>query len=488
MSDSAIYLVPDANDSYGNLYAEYVWLDDKWELLGTQRINLTNMTQAIADAGTSTDGQSISAKVLHDTIIKLIEDNSKVHVNITQSSNQTIKVSQVSPHSLNLTSNQVVLSGANMTQSFIATHCFPYIVKVEPDSNYTAGSPIITGDVLYTNTTSTTQKTIYVPLGGTVNISANPATQISPSAITINCDGGTTEETITGTIEVSPSPATGQVTVIVTNGQGQTELTQTLTLDDSEAEFSISNLSAGTYTVSVTYAGDGSHAPQTETTTFTVTQAKQNSTLTVVVQNITEGEDEIIDVYTSGSGTVTIQVTDSSSYNYTDTQTLNGGRAEFSISNLDTGTYTVTATYSGDSNYNSATETNTFVVVSADPPIEEEPVTLTLKVLPSDYHFTTSNDLPYIILYNDTVRFPSDYYPAYAPNQDIVIPNVPVGETIYIYKSANDENINNYLDSNNLNQVIAYFANGVPITFTNGVAQMTITYDTVLEVKKVPKS
>ncbi|SDA69696.1 Ig-like domain (group 3), partial [Methanobrevibacter millerae] len=172
----------------------------------------------------------------------------------------------------------------------------------------------------------------------------------TPSALSINVTNITVGENEVIYVNVTPG-ATGNVTVVI-RGREYTEK-----LDNGVATFTISDLTAREYEVTAIYNGDEYYLSSNNTAKFTV--EKRDLDIIVTAQNITVGEDEIIEISLSESedGTVLVNVGSTGYY-----VNVTGGKGSLTVSGLVAGDYDVTATYLGDELYGTKSNTTSFNV------------------------------------------------------------------------------------------------------------------------------
>jgi uncharacterized repeat protein (TIGR03803 family) len=138
----------------------------------------------------------------------------------------------------------------------------------------------------------------------------------------------------------------------------------------------IAPTAAGTYTYALTCGG-----VESGFATLTVTSNKSASTtaLTATPSSPTIGQSVTLNAQITGSGaTPTGSVTFSYGSDVLHTSTINSGAATFiaSTNGLPVGTYPITAKYSGDSNYNASSGTDSVILAAA-------PTTTTLTATPT---------------------------------------------------------------------------------------------------------
>ena len=236
----------------------------------------------------------------------------------------------------------------------------------------------------------------------------------TPSATTLSLSptsGLTHGQPVTATIAVSPSSATGDVSLITSTGKGIAQFT----LSGGQISKSTTLLPGGTYSVHAHYAGDGTYAAS-DSLSVNVTVAKENSTtaLSLITFNsqgqITNshattapyGSPYIyrIDV-TASSGVVcgplancptgTLTVTNNG--NPLDPMFFNGvlnslGYTEDQPVQFPGGSNTVVANYPGDSSFNASSATATYAITPATTSMTA--VTYTPSSVSSGVPFTVS--------------------------------------------------------------------------------------------------
>jgi hypothetical protein len=70
-----IYLVPAANSTTENLYEEWVWIDDKWEQIGSAGLNLSNYAQ-LTTANTFSNANTFNGNLIKKASTTALADNS----------------------------------------------------------------------------------------------------------------------------------------------------------------------------------------------------------------------------------------------------------------------------------------------------------------------------------------------------------------------------------------------------------------------------
>ena len=189
-------------------------------------------------------------------------------------------------------------------------------------------------------------KTIAVEYSGDDNYLANRTTAaitVSKAAIQINMDINVEGDKLILNVTV-PEDATRPVLVDV-DGEGYY-----VNITDGKGQFAIEGISAGEHTVVVRYLGDDKYNASEVNGSFNISEVP--SSVSVKVDNITYGEDAVVEVSVpkDATGNVTVTV-DGESYvaNVTD------GKAIVVIDGLKAGNHTLDVIYSGDDKYNSST-------------------------------------------------------------------------------------------------------------------------------------
>ncbi|WP_458406325.1 Ig-like domain repeat protein, partial [Methanobrevibacter sp.] len=177
---------------------------------------------------------------------------------------------------------------------------------------------------------------------------------------------------------------TGTVNVTVTGDNGVTKTFTDLPVgEDGTVSVPVENLPAGNYDVTVNYSGDENYTSSSGEAEFEV--SKIDSPVDIDVDDITYGETENVEITlpSDATGTVDVTVTDEDGNEWTFTNLPVGedGTVSVPVENLPAGDYEVTVTYSGDDNYNPATEKATFSVDKAEPTVD-------IDVSDIDYHDT----------------------------------------------------------------------------------------------------
>jgi hypothetical protein len=181
-----------------------------------------------------------------------------------------------------------------------------------------------------------------------------------------------------------PGPATGSVTFT----SGGTTLCTVTDVTASSSCTASSTQPVGSYPVTATYSGDGNYNGTTASTSYVVAKAGITLAASVASDPIDYGTAESLSysgVPSGGTGSVTFTSGGTTLCTVTDVTVATSCSAP---STLAVGSYPVTATYSGDSHYNSATASTSFVVRKASP-------TLTAAASPSSVSYGTADSLTY---------------------------------------------------------------------------------------------
>lgn len=157
----------------------------------------------------------------------------------------------------------------------------------------------------------------------------------------------------------APSDIKYRVNVTV---DGESKL---ISLNNGVGSVSFSNLAAGTYDVTVSYGGDSNYLKTSVTTTAKVTKSAADIQLSV--ENITVGDDLVVNVQLPSDVTrrVTVSVGNESVI-----VSLKNGFASLTFEDLALGSYDVSVSYSGDSKYLKSTVSTTIKVSKAIPEIQ----------------------------------------------------------------------------------------------------------------------
>ena len=149
-----------------------------------------------------------------------------------------------------------------------------------------------------------------------------------------------------------PSDATGNITIIVN------DIDETFEITNPKMEYTINYVTRGDYLIKAIYNGDNKYLPSEESYYFEVD--KLNSTINVNANNITYGENVIVEVTldTTATGSVTVIIDDKSN-----SSSVINGKSIIYVSNVDAGeNKEVIIKYSGDKNYTKITYNTTFTV------------------------------------------------------------------------------------------------------------------------------
>jgi Big-like domain-containing protein len=184
--------------------------------------------------------------------------------------------------------------------------------------------------------------------------SASPAlTQVvrqpSSTSLSSNPNPSTFGNSVTLTVAVTPSAATG--TVQFFNGA---TLLGSATLAAGSAQFSTTALPAGSDSLTAVYSGDANDAGSTSPAVYqTVNKAASTTTLTASPSSSNVGQlVTFIARVTPTAATGAVQFLDGSSV--IGTVTLSNGTSVFQTSTLSQGTHSIRASYLGDSNVNAS--------------------------------------------------------------------------------------------------------------------------------------
>lgn len=191
------------------------------------------------------------------------------------------------------------------------------------------------GDVNDNLSTSSTIGEVVGPQSTTTLLgsSANPATQ---------------GQNITFTVTVSPSAATGTVTLM----NGSTQL-GSATLSNGIATFNIATLSAGSTVLTANYAGSASYLASSGSLTQVV---RTPSTTTLAATPSPAAYGALVTLtatVTPAAATGSVQFLNGSTS--LGSANLASGQAQLAVSNLPTGSNSLTAVYSGDATYAGST-------------------------------------------------------------------------------------------------------------------------------------
>ena len=162
-------------------------------------------------------------------------------------------------------------------------------------------------------------------------------------------------------VSVTGNATTPTGTVTLSDGSGANA---TITLAGGTGSTSLTSTTAGAKTLSATYNGDSSYETGTDTESHTVNKGTPTVTITSDTNDPSGvGEAYTVQVTVSGAGaTPTGTVTVDDGEGNQSIITLSGGSGSGTVTTSSTGNKTLTATYSGDVNYNSATDTEPHTV------------------------------------------------------------------------------------------------------------------------------
>ena len=184
-------------------------------------------------------------------------------------------------------------------------------------------------------------------------------------------------------------------------------------ITDGKGQLVLSNLTGGSHNVDAKYLGDDKY---TESDVVSETFDIENlpSTVSVKVDNITYGDDAVVEVTVPSDATGTVTVTiEGKSYE----ANVSGGKAVVIVPGLDAGNYTVDVTYNGDDKYNSSSNSTELEVSKAPTDIkvvdqgngtvvvvvsDNATGTVTVKVGNNTYNATVENGVAVINLENET--------------------------------------------------------------------------------------
>ena len=162
------------------------------------------------------------------------------------------------------------------------------------------------------------------------------------------------------------SDAKGNVTVTIDNKSYNGSLV------NANAIIRIANLTSGVHNITVTYNGDKNYNSTKISTAVTV--SKKASNMTIVTNNITYGNNLVLNITVSDKshGNVTC-IINNTKY----TAILTDGNAVLTISNLSAGSYSVNITYNGDENHNASSSKVTVSVFKANSSVSARVVNAT---------------------------------------------------------------------------------------------------------------
>jgi hypothetical protein len=184
-------------------------------------------------------------------------------------------------------------------------------------------------------------------------------TEPTPTSLSLAAPTVTVGSTAKVTATISPSAATGTVTLA---GAGEPI---TVALSGGKVEFTVpAGLAAGTHLLSASYAGSDLHAASAAETTLTVAKAGSGVAVSAPASSYGTAAKVTVSVSSAATGKVTL----SGSGIATQNATLSAGRASFTLpATLAPGSRTLTAAYSGDATFQPATATATLVIAKTKP-------------------------------------------------------------------------------------------------------------------------
>ena len=164
---------------------------------------------------------------------------------------------------------------------------------------------------------------------------------------------------------VSPSTGTPTGTVAVDDSEGNT---CTVTLSGGAGNCDLTSTSTGEKTVTAAYAGDSNYTGSSDTEPHTVGKSDSTTTITSDSPDPSQlGQNYSVNVTVSGdSGTPTGSVDVDDGEGNTCSITLSGGSGSCDLPSISLGEKTVSADYSGDSFYNTSSDTEPHTVSKAD--------------------------------------------------------------------------------------------------------------------------
>jgi sugar lactone lactonase YvrE len=210
---------------------------------------------------------------------------------------------------------------------------------------------------------------------------------LSTLALTLNPNPSAVGQTVTFTVNVFQSAATGTVSFLDGNA-----VLATVPLNSGVAAFSTSSLSLGNHQITATYNGDANYVSSQSSTTTQAVKLSSSVALGASPNPSTSGQAVTLAAsVTPTAATGTVQFFDGATS--LGTATLSGGAASLTTSALASGTHSLTAAYSGDANYVSATSpattqsvlasTSVTLVSSQNPAYSNTPVNFTATVTPA---------------------------------------------------------------------------------------------------------
>lgn len=346
---------------------------------------------------------------------------------------------------------------SSSTSVATGSSCFFGLQLLAPSANASDTATL----TIASNAVNTPSASAGLTLGLSADVVTDPrpATQIqlvfAPNTSATGCNGSTYPGCETATVTVSSTAGTpgGTVTLRVP-GSGLSQQLQTATLgSNGVATFNFTNLSGGTYNALVTYAGQGAltcsgaacFAGSAYSTTFTISQAIPVLTVGVpgkqgcmswTQTNCSPNQSDVMlylgtyfinqssaiwftAAINSPVGTPTGTVTFETNGQPVDpkqptSSLVAGDLANFSLANLNTGTYSITAHYNGDQNFAPVDVViPTFQVIVPSAEITASPATLTTKAGTAVQ--TTLNLMPLVGFSGDvTLKCLSASLPQYA--------------------------------------------------------------------------
>ena len=197
-------------------------------------------------------------------------------------------------------------------------------------------------------------KTIAVDYAGDDNYVANHTTAaITVSKVTPDVKLNIKTDDVGNAIinVTAPDDATGQVLVDV-DGVGYY-----VNITDGKGQLVLPDITGGNHEVTATYAGDDKYSSATANASFEVSDVP--SAVSIKVENVTYGDNSVIEVSgpEDATGTVTVTV-DGKNY----TANMTGGKATVIVPDLKAGNHTVDVVYSGDDKY-ASNSTSTVIEV-----------------------------------------------------------------------------------------------------------------------------
>ncbi|WP_405269255.1 Ig-like domain repeat protein, partial [Methanobrevibacter sp.] len=256
-------------------------------------------------------------------------------------------------------------------------------------------------------------KTVYVDYIGDNNYtgnhtSANFTVDKRKSSVKVDVEAIDVGEDAVITVTV-PENATGYVIVEIDNQ------TYAIKVNDGTGSATIKGLASGDYPINVTYLGDDQYFNSTNATSLKV--SKVPSSINVTVDDITVGENAVINVETPKDlcGNVTVSI-DGENY----TVPVSNGKGTLVVPDLAVGDHTVDVTFDGCKKYEPAENSTTFTVSKATTDESDIKVidqgngtvvvvvpdnatgTVEIKVGDNTYNATVENGMAVIDLVNET--------------------------------------------------------------------------------------